>query len=280
MAERDRPTVHQEPSDAGHSRATIRAHALLLGERIGTQGFEQDEVISATPLGLRVGRDGLAVVFRYGAVVLIGLGPAEEAEFIERLLPRVMVPVSPVEEETALIRADPADADAITPAGVIQLREHSAERLSVIADALAKSVALAHHEREVTGVFDSMEPLSRALMTGGAPSAGRKSFLKLIGSALMVQHRVSGRVAVREKPDILWDRPDLERLYGRLETEYELIERAETLDRKLQVVGATATAMIDLQDTARSQRLELLVVVLILVEVALSLLQIYLAWKP
>jgi required for meiotic nuclear division protein 1 len=45
------------------------------------------------------------------------------------------------------------------------------------------------------------------------------------------------------------------------------------------VVGATATAMIDLQDTARSQRLELLVVVLILVEVAVSLLQLYLAWK-
>jgi uncharacterized Rmd1/YagE family protein len=45
------------------------------------------------------------------------------------------------------------------------------------------------------------------------------------------------------------------------------------------VVGAAATAMIDLQDTARSQRLELMVVILILVEVALSLLQLYLAWR-
>jgi uncharacterized Rmd1/YagE family protein len=33
--------------------------------------------------------------------------------------------------------------------------------------------------------------------------------------------------------------------------------------------------MIDLQDTARSQRLELMVVVLILIEIVLSLLQLY-----
>jgi len=206
--------------------------------------------------------------------------PAEEAAFITQLAPRVTAPVSPVEEETAYIRAEPAEEDAITPAGVIRLREHSVERLSVIADALAKSVALAHNERDVASVFESIEPFSRALMTAGAPPSGRKSFLKLIGSALLVQHRVSVRVAVREKPDILWDRPDLERLYSRLETEYELVERAETLGRKLQVVGAAATAMIDLQDTARSQRLELWVVILILVEVALSLVQFYFSWSP
>ena len=41
--------------------------------------------------------------------------------------------------------------------------------------------------------------------------------LKLLGNALLVQHRVSGRVAVSEKPDVLWDRPDLERLYSRLQ---------------------------------------------------------------
>ena len=31
----------------------------------------------------------------------------------------------------------------------------------------------------------------------------------------LVQHRVSSHVAVEEKPDVLWDRPDLERLYAR-----------------------------------------------------------------
>ena len=64
--------------------------------------------------------------------------------------------------------------------------------------------------------------------------------LRLIGQALLVQHRVSGRVAVEEKPDVLWDRSDLERLYARLEDEYEFPERAGVLKRKLDVIVETA----------------------------------------
>ena len=82
------------------------------------------------------------------------------------------------------------------------------------------------------------------------------------------------RVAVREKPDILWDRPDLERLYARLEDEYELVERAETLGRKLELIGETVTVMTDLIDTERSLRLEAAVVVLIVAELVLTLYQI------
>jgi uncharacterized Rmd1/YagE family protein len=98
--------------------------------------------------------------------------------------------------------------------------------------------------------------------------------IRLIGQALLVQHRLTERVGVREKPDILWDRPDLERLYVRLENEYELTERAEALDRKLELVGETVTVMTDLIDTQRSLRLEAIIVVLILGELALSIFQI------
>jgi len=273
------PQRSRRAADETTAGPTVRARAVLLGERITTQAFEQDHVVMPAPLGIKVGDGGLAVIFRYGALVLIGLEPHQEAAFIEDLRPRVVGPISPVEEEIAAIRPGASDDDAVSAAGVVQLKEHSAERLSVVADVLAKSVAMAWAEREVAQVFDGSEPIARALMQGAAPAGGRKSFLKLIGSSLMVQHRVSGRVAVRDKPDLLWDRPDLERLYQRLETEYELEDRAETLDRNLQVVGATATAMVDLLDTARSQRLELLVVILILIEVGLSLFQLYLALR-
>jgi uncharacterized Rmd1/YagE family protein len=272
-------TGRGERADIADSALSVRVHAILLGERIVTHGFEADEILIPAPLGVRAGRAGLAVVFRYGAVVLIGISDDEETAFLENLQSRVSAPISPREDERALIQASPAENDGVTASGLIQLKEHSTERLSVVADALAKSVALARVEREVAGVFDAIEPLSRNLMTFGVVPASRKSFLKLIGSALVVQHRVSGRVAARDKPDLLWDRPDLERLYGRLETEYELVERAETLDRNIEVVAATATAMIDLQDTARSHRLELWVIVLILIEVALSLIQLYMAGR-
>ena len=101
--------------------------------------------------------------------------------------------------------------------------------------------------------------------TVGLDPKSRSDLIKLLGSALLVQQRVSGRVAVGDKPDVLWDRPDLERLYARLEDEYELNERGETLNRKIAVISDTATTVSDIIDTKRSLRLEIIVVILIAV---------------
>jgi len=72
----------------------------------------------------------------------------------------------------------------------------------------------------------------------------------------------------------VWDRPDLERLYARLEDEYELNERAEALSRKLAVISETAKLLTDMIDTTRSLRLELIIVVLIVFEIALAAYEI------
>jgi uncharacterized Rmd1/YagE family protein len=96
-----------------------------------------------------------------------------------------------------------------------------------------------------------------------------------MGNALLVQHRLSGRVAVGEKPDVLWDRPDLERLYARLEDEYELSERAETLNRKIEVIADTASRLADIVDTKRSVRLEIIVIFLIAFEIVITFYEIY-----
>lgn len=69
---------------------------------------------------------------------------------------------------------------------------------------------------------------------------------------------------------MVWDRPDLERLYARLQDEYELKERAETLARKLGVISETAEVLTDIIDTRRSLRLEIITVVLIAVELIIA----------
>ena len=252
----------------------LTAHALLIGDRINTAGFE-GQVLSSAPLAVRVGSSGLAVLFRYGVVVFIGLSAEEEADFLERLQPRTYGKITPPEEEWAKIQVAKEGEEPIPVGGPILVREFSLERLLVVADALAKSVVLGHDEREVTNVFDRIEPFARELATFGKTSRNRTDLLKLMGNALLVQHRLSGRVAVGEKPDVLWDRPDLERLYARLEDEYELSERAETLNRKLGVIADTASTLAEIIDTKRSLRLELIVVILIAFEIVITFYEIY-----
>jgi uncharacterized Rmd1/YagE family protein len=251
----------------------INAHAVQIGDRINTAGFEGD-VLSNMPLAARVGPNGLAVVFRYGVVVFLGMSADEEKAFLERLSARAFGRIKPYEEEWAKVQVA-KDDEPIPVGGPIQVREMSLERLLVVADALAKSVVLARDEREVANVFDTIEPFARELATSGQTSKSRKDLLKLLGNSLLVQHRVSGRVAVGEKPDVLWDRPDLERLYARLEDEYELSERVEALNRKLAVIADTATTLADIIDTKRSLRLEVIVVFLIAFEIVVTFYEIY-----
>jgi len=251
----------------------ITAHALQIGDRINTAGFE-GELLSSTPLAARIGSSGLAVVFRYGVVVFLGLSVEEEKQFLERLSTRVFGRITPYEEEWAKVQVA-KEAEDIHAGGPILVREMSLERLLLVADALAKSVVLARDEREVANVLDTIEPFARELAASGQTSRSRTALLKLLGNSLLVQHHVSGRVAVSEKPDVLWDRPDLERLYARLEDEYELSERFETLNQKITVISDTATTLADIIDTKRSLRLELIVVFLIAFEIVITFYEIY-----
>ncbi len=252
----------------------VAAHALNVGDRINTQGFEKD-VLSAVPLAMRAGKDGIAVAFRYGVVVFLNMTVEEESAFLERLSPRIDGRLMPPEEESATIQLLDESGDQVAAGGPIRVRDLSMARLLVTSDVLAKTVVLAHDEREVTKVFETMEPFVRELAASGKFFRNRRGLLKLIGEALLVQHNVSGRVAIADKPDVLWDRPDLERLYARLEDEYELVQRVDTLNRKLQVVAETADTLADIIDTRRSLRLEIIVVFLIAVEIVIGVSQIF-----
>ncbi len=255
----------------------LTARALLVGDRIDTSGLERPDTISTVPLAYRVGAGGMVALFRFGVAVLIGLTPLEEEDTLSKLKSRVTGPRARADDETAILEIAPDSDEPSEVGGPIQIKNLSPQRFLVLADALAKTVALGRDEREVNAVFDVIEPFAAELARSGKPPFRRRAMLRLIGQALLAQHRVSGRVAVEEKPDVLWDRPDLERLYARLEDEYELKERAGTLKRKLDVIVETAHALTDIIDADRATRLEATIVVLIVAELIASVVQIWLA---
>ena len=252
----------------------VRARALLLGDRIDTAGLERSDMISATPLAFHAGSNGFVALYRFGVAVMVGLSPLEEDEVLARVKLRVYGPHEHIDDETAILEISPEHEDKIPPGGAIAMKDLSPQRLLVVADALAKSVSLGRDEREVNAVFDIIEPFAAELARAGRPPWKRRAMLKLIGQTVLVQHRLSGRVAVEEKPDVLWDRADLERLYARLEDEYELKERSETLKRKLDTIVETARALTDMIDANRATRLEATIIFLIFAEILITLGQI------
>ena len=70
-------------SPLGGTRTTARA--FFVSDRLNTSGLERGDVLATTPLAFRVNENGVAVLFRYGVVVLIGLNALEEEEFLRGL---------------------------------------------------------------------------------------------------------------------------------------------------------------------------------------------------
>jgi len=220
-----------------------------------------------------VGDHGCAALFRYGAVVLFGLEPVEEAAFIGQIKPSLGEPYDQPQTEDLEVVLD-QKREGTFENNALTLRQFSVECLQVVADVLAKSVVLAHYEAGVAAAFDLIEPLVVDLNKGHGTRRSR-DLLRYIGSTLLIQQRMVGRVEVAEKPDLLWDQSDLERLYVRLQNEYELKERHLALERKLSLIAQTAETLLDIFRDKRSHRLEWYIVILIVLEILLTLYQMF-----
>ena len=244
--------------------------ALLLGERVDTRTLERDAALGTAPVAVPVEGGGIAVVFRYGAVVLFDTAPAAADRFLATLDPLLTekFPTAEREDLQVLVRAD--GEQLVDAAGNIVLRDRAIERLQLVADVLAKNLVLSHYETRVAAIFDRIEPLAATLRERGRAGVPGKVLLQHIGNVLSMQQRMVGRVETGEKPELVWEHPELDRLYMRLADEYELRERGRAIDRKLEIVSRTVETLLSLEQTRSSLRVEWYIVVLIVAELALA----------
>lgn len=268
-------TLSPQSTPAGGTR--LQAHAVQLGTRLETRGLAGFERVGTNPLALKLGPDAYAFLFRFGAAAFIGVEAGRRAALTADWAAQTIEPVDSREEEEAAIFLRPDQEDHITADGDIVVRSVDIARLTLIAHVLATSVALAQDEGNIGRTLDIIEPLARRLMEGGRLSHVSSRELQVqIGTALTLQYRVVGRVEAEEKPDILWDHPELEKFFARLVDEYELAERSRIIDRKITLIQESAGTMSDLLQTAHSQRLEWYIVLLFIADILLTLYEIFL----
>lgn len=272
-------------------RDKLEAHALFLGEAIDLQAapsqFElvcspedrlvppQENRLANLPQMVKVGEAGSALLFGYGAAVLFGLDSAAETDFLDQLSPLVSDAFGFAESERAELHLNFTGAERVRD-GYILLSEFSLERLQIVADVLAKTVVLAHYERSLAKVFDQMEPFAASLQHQNGTRRQGRELLGQLGSTLLVQNKIVGRVEIIDKPEVLWETPELENFYLRLETEYEIRERHLALERKLELVSRTAETVLEFMQHRTSLRVEWYIVILIVAEIFLSLYDIFL----
>ncbi|MGE0396595.1 MAG: RMD1 family protein [Kofleriaceae bacterium] len=253
------------PRDLG---ARIEVRALNLADRIDVKGLDP-RLSNHLPITVAVGASGCAMLFRSGAVVFFGVDTMAQERFLHDLEPRMTGRYQVPEVERAIIRI--GEADAVEPDAMI-LKESTIERMQVVAEILAKSVVLARNEQMIRNAFDAIEPLARSMQRNPSRLPWKqKDLVRQMGTAMLAEHTLVDRAEVLEKPELLWDRPDLDRLYARLEDEYEIRERHLILESKLELVSNAARTMLELTQSRRSLNVEYWIVALIVFEVILAL---------
>ncbi len=257
-------------------KTEFKLRAILLGERIDLRALENTEPLARAPLTIELEGGGVAVLFRYGTAVLFDVKPVAEATFLAMLAPMVSQPYAEHLTESIDVRVDPAAREGARN-DVVWLQSASVERLQLVADVLARSTMLDLYERKVSDSFEYIEPIAENLRRHGMDRRRTRELRRYIGETLLSEHRMVGRVQVADKPELLWEHPELDPLYQRIEDEFEISERQLVLERKLDLVSRTARTMLELLQTQHSLRVEWYIVVLIVVEILLTLYQMFLS---
>lgn len=253
-------------------RGRMVASARVLAGRIDTRALVEDN--RKLPPGAN---DGVTFVFRYGAVVSITAAGSETQRIDAALQRYLRDPAGSIETETADINLTKQGTDRIGEDGQILLADGDEARLTLVAIVLARSVVLSRDEVLVSHAFDRIAPLVSDLRETGRTRFPVRQAMRLVGEVLAARHRVMATVQADERPDVLWDNPDLDRLYARLEAEHELDDRAEVLERKFVALGDFAEVLLNIIQDKRAFRLEWAIILLITFEIVLALVNMH--WR-
>ena len=256
-------------------RQSVRA--LRLGGRlnlagIDTAGIAHFEVLAGSPLLLRPDGGGVAALFPYGTVVLIGVSPDGEEALLHKLSDRVEGRLG----APAVVATEVEIGTSVKVSGdAIAVRDLSAPTLHVVADALAKNAALAFEEEEVRKVLEELEPFAGDLADTGRLPRNRRRMLRTVGQALRTHHRLIERVEVEDRPELLSDDGEIGRLHDAMAHAWHFKKRAKALSRRLSVIEVMTSALTELIDAQREIRLEALIVLLIAIEMSVYFYELF-----
>jgi len=249
----------------------FRAEAVYIGQRLKFPANLPWPVLAVNPLTAGIDDSGCAVMFRYGVVVLFNLEDGRRRHFLQELQQQVSEPLPTMETEAVEVRVDREGREGADFKNLI-IHQPDMPRLQMIADVLAKSTVIAYYEPKVAQQFDRIELLAAELHLGWRAGYRSRELLRHIGETLVMESKMVGRAEVVEKPELLWEYPELDRLYVRLENEYELHERYEALERKLGLITRTAETQLSLMHHRSGLRVEWYIVILIVIDIVINLL--------
>jgi uncharacterized Rmd1/YagE family protein len=214
---------------------------------------------------------GTVFIYAFGAVLFVDMGQAgREGELLRLRRTANTKSDSSVISEEFTVRVDEASRPDVSD-GVLVVDELTAERASMVALTVAQSAAMEYYEGIVDQMVADTNRFAEQLERSGNISIYTGKLHRFIGAAISTRSEVLSVLHLLDKPDVVWDDPGAERIYEELRSEFDMVDRYQSLELKLRSVQDALSLVTDVARDRRLVLLEVAIVVLILVEIVLSL---------
>ena len=259
--------------------ASGRTHSFFAAAFV--ENFPLKELAASYPEAKRSPRDlwfrpasgGVVFIYPFGAVVFLDVAPEVRVAELQRLATaRPRLTQAQVLNEELTVREAP-DARLDIDEGVLVADSLSFERASVVALTVAQSAAMDYYERIVDQMFVEADRLASELEKAGTMPMRTRHLLKFIGATVGTRAEVLSVLHLLDMPDAAWDDPGVERIYHKLRSDFDLVDRHQSLELKLHSVQDTLQVITDVARDRRLLLLEAAIVLLIVFEIMLSLVR-------
>jgi uncharacterized Rmd1/YagE family protein len=213
---------------------------------------------------------GTVFMYPFGAVVFHDVPPqSREAELTRLYRARPGITPASVTEELTVREDAGARPDVVN--GVLILDKMTFERASVVALTVAQSASMEYYDRIVDQMFVQTDKLVDRLEKVGTMPLSTRPLHRFIGAAIGTRSEVLSILHLLDRPDALWDDPGADSIYEQLRAEFDLVDRYHALEMKLRSVQEALELVLDVARDRRLVLLEASIVLLIILEIALSL---------
>lgn len=139
---------------------------------------------------------------------------------------------------------------------------------SIISLVLSQSVGLEIRERSLESKMQKSKLLYDRI--GTFKISERKSLMSFVGEIAKERFEVLSQLYLLDKPDIVWDDPELESLYNQLALQLELKSRFDVLEYKMSYLKESVEFITDTVNQKSSEFLEWIIIWLIAIEILFS----------
>lgn len=249
------------------------AETIYIGESIDLkrvqEGVRQYSYMNREdPLVIKLLKDQYAVLTKFGTITFWNVSIRLRQQFINEIKPYVKSKKEHYhyDEDTKVLIG--GNAEKVTFEKVYSARLN-VEKIKIISYVLSQSVALERYEDDIERNLSDFETVVDNLKTKGKALISEKKLLKQIGRVFSVKQTTVVHLALFDKPESIWESPDLEILYNRMSSEYDLKIRFDVLDKKISYLSEISKMMMEFLAEKRNAFLETVIIILIIFEIGL-----------